>query len=134
MILSAVLIVCVGLSIWLMMPGEDASAAEIWLDGEIYKTVSLSRNQEFVVQSDHGSNTVTVRNGKIAVTAADCPDHYCMDRGYCAGALLHGPGLLRRRNADRVLAQPAGDQVHWGAGDRRCSGLKNNFEKREKTS
>ena len=85
MILSAVLIVCVGLSIWLMMPGEDASAAEIWLDGEIYKTVSLSRNQEFVVQGVHGSATVAVWTGKIAVTAADCPDHYCMDRGYCAG-------------------------------------------------
>lgn len=85
MILSAVLIVCVGLSIWVMLPGKDASAAEIWLDGELYKTVDLGKDQEFVVQSDHGSNTVTVKDGKIAVTVADCPDHYCMDRGYCAG-------------------------------------------------
>ena len=84
-ILSAVLIVCAGLSIWLMMPGEDAAVAEIWLDGERYKTVRLGMDQEFVVRSDHGTNTVTVKDGKIAVTAADCPDHYCMDRGYCAG-------------------------------------------------
>ena len=33
--------------------------------------------------SENGSNTVTVKDGKIAVTAADCPDHYCMERGFC---------------------------------------------------
>ena len=84
-LLAALLVVCVGLSIWLMMPGQKAAQAEIWLDGVIYKTVDLSRDQEFVVQSDRGTNTVTVRDGKIAVTAADCPDHYCMQRGFCDG-------------------------------------------------
>ena len=33
--------------------------------------------------SQNGTNTVTVRDGKVAVTQADCPDHYCMDRGWC---------------------------------------------------
>ena len=81
--LSALLLVCAGLSIWLLLPGEPASQAEIWLDGALYKTVDLSENQEFIVQSEYGSNTVTVKDGKIAVTAADCPDHYCMKRGFC---------------------------------------------------
>ena len=27
----------------------------------------------------------TLAGGKIAVTAADCPDGYCMDRGFCDG-------------------------------------------------
>jgi hypothetical protein len=84
-LLAAVLVLCGGLSIWLLMPGENAAQAEVWLDGTLYKTVDLSEDQEFVVQSKRGSNTVTVKDGKIAVTAADCPDHYCMDRGYCAG-------------------------------------------------
>ena len=83
-LLAALLLVCAGLSIWLLLPGGDVQTAEVWLDGALYKTVDLSRDQEFVVQSEHGSNTVTVKDGKIAVTAADCPDHYCMDRGYCA--------------------------------------------------
>ena len=84
-LISALLIVCGGLSVWLLMPGQEAQTAEIWLDGELYKTVDLRKDQEFTVESQRGSNTVTVKNGKIAVTAADCPDHYCMDRGYCAG-------------------------------------------------
>ena len=27
---------------------------------------------------------MTVHDGKIAVTAADCPDGYCMQRGWCS--------------------------------------------------
>ena len=82
-LLAVLLAVCVGLSIWLLLPGEKAAQAEIILDGELYRTVDLSVDQEFTVKSDRGSNTVTVKDGKIAVTAADCPDHYCMQRGYC---------------------------------------------------
>ena len=82
-VLALVVAACLGLSIWLMLPGEPAGQAEIWLDGELYRTVDLDRDQEFEVRSDHGTNTVTVKDGKIAVTAADCPDHYCMQRGFC---------------------------------------------------
>jgi hypothetical protein len=32
-----------------------------------------------------GHNVVTVKGGKVAVTEATCPDHYCMKRGYCDG-------------------------------------------------
>ena len=85
MILCGVFLICAGLGIWLMMPGETAAAAEIYLDGELVKTVDLRVDQEFTVEGEKGSNTVTVRDGKIAVTAATCPDHYCMDRGFCDG-------------------------------------------------
>ena len=82
-LLCVVLLACGGLSIWLLSPGEAAPQAEIWLDGQLYKTVNLNEDQEFVVDSSLGSNTITVKDGKIAVTAADCPDHYCMKRGFC---------------------------------------------------
>ena len=84
-VLGAVLLICAGLSIWLLSPGEAAAQAEIWLDGELYKIVDLSKNQEFIVESHLGSNTISVKDGCIAVTAADCPDHYCVERGYCNG-------------------------------------------------
>ena len=83
-VLCVVLIGCAGLSVWLLLPGEAAAQAEIWSDGELLQTVDLSVDQEFCVDGANGSNTVTVKDGKIAVTAADCPDHYCMERGYCA--------------------------------------------------
>ena len=49
-------------------------------------TVRLDEPQEFTIQSDDGGyNTVTVSDGKIAVTEADCPDQYCVRRGFCSG-------------------------------------------------
>ena len=85
MVLGLVLAICLGLSLWLMRPGKPAGQAQIWLDGELYKTVELNKEQEFTVTGPYGTNTVTVKDGKIAVTAADCPDHYCMQRGFCDG-------------------------------------------------
>ena len=82
-IFAVVLLACAGLSIWLLAPGEAAAQAQIWLDGKHYKTVDLSKDQEFTVESDLGSNTISVKDGKIAVTAANCPDHDCVERGFC---------------------------------------------------
>ena len=59
---------------------DQARFAKITSRGEPVKTVDLLIDQEFTVD---GKNTVTVKDGKIAVTWADCPDHYCMKRGYC---------------------------------------------------
>ena len=83
-LIGVVLAISLGLSWWLLRPGQ-ATRAEVWSDGELKATMDLSRDQELTVTTDRGCNTVTVRDGKIAVTAADCPDGYCMDRGYCTG-------------------------------------------------
>ena len=83
--LCIALLACAGLSVWLLSPGEPANQVEIWLDGELYQRVDLNKDQVFVVESPRGSNTITVKDGKIAVTAADCPDHYCEKRGFCDG-------------------------------------------------
>ena len=65
---------------------SPAGRAEITSDGEHLMTVDLRFDQEFTVESSGGGhNTVTVKDGAIAVTAADCPDHYCMERGFCDG-------------------------------------------------
>ena len=81
--LCLLLVLCIGLSIPLLLPSEAAVYAEISTEGTVNRIVDLRINQEFTVHSDAGSNTVTVTDGKIAVTAATCPDHYCMERGYC---------------------------------------------------
>ena len=61
---------------------DQARFAKITSKGQPVKTGDLLIDQEFTVD---GKNTVTVKDGKIAVTWADCPDHYCMKRGYCSG-------------------------------------------------
>ena len=85
LLLSVLLLACIGLSIPFLLPGETARYAEIISDGQVMHTVSLSADRVIHVTSPAGRNTITVKNGKIGVTEADCPDHYCMDRGMCAG-------------------------------------------------
>jgi hypothetical protein len=83
-ILAVILILCIGLSL-LTLGGEGASRAQIVSDGKVIRTVDLCLDQEFTIETDSGYNVVTVKGGKIAVTEASCPDHYCMARGFCSG-------------------------------------------------
>ena len=82
-LLTLIFAVCVMLSLPLILPGETARFAQIYSEGELITTVDLSVDRIFTVQSDYGTNIITVRDGKIAVTEATCPDHYCMNRGFC---------------------------------------------------
>ena len=83
---TAVLLICVGISIPMFLPSEAATHAEIISDGMLLKTLDLRVDREFQVSvGGLGYNFITVKDGKIAVTEASCPDHYCMHRGYCNG-------------------------------------------------
>ena len=97
LLLAGVLVVSLGLSFLLLIPRNTADSAEIYSGGKLLRTVSLSTDQEFTVQTPQGGhNTVTVKNRKIAVTDADCPDHYCMHRGFCnsGGSIVCLPNKL----------------------------------------
>lgn len=84
--IALVAAVCLGLSLWLLRK-TDARAVEVWSDGELAQTLSLAEDQTLEVQSEKGVNVVTVKSGKVAVTHADCPDKYCMKRGWCSGGM-----------------------------------------------
>ena len=85
LLISGLLVICLALSFWLLQPAEGMLAAEIWSDGKLLCTLDLRIDQKMTVTGARGSNEVTVEDGKIAVTQADCPDHYCMQRGWCGG-------------------------------------------------
>lgn len=85
LLIAAILVLCVGLSVFLLWPRQGMQYAEIWSEGELVQTVDLGIDRELTVTTDKGSNVITVIGGKIAVTQADCPDHYCMERGFCDG-------------------------------------------------
>ena len=85
LLMAALLAVCLLLTLPMLLPGKDASCAEIRSQGQLLRTVDLRIDQEFTVDTPHGGhNVVTVRSGKIAETDANCPDHYCMQRGFCS--------------------------------------------------
>lgn len=55
----------------------------VTVDGEeVYRQSLLTDTTKTLLGFDGGSNTITIRDGKVAVTEADCQDGLCMSTGY----------------------------------------------------
>lgn len=63
---------------------QPADTVQVLSEGKLLYTLSLNKDQTITVKTERGSNSITVQDGKVAVTEADCPDGYCMARGYCS--------------------------------------------------
>ena len=95
----AVLLVMAAVFVWFRPDLETfAGSAEIYLDGELLKVVSLAEDQTFTVGEKY-TNTITVRSGKIAVTASDCPGEDCVHSGTISKA---GKALVCLPNAVEI--------------------------------
>ena len=65
---------------FLPLSGSPAAKAQIYLNGELIKTVSLSEDQEFSVDGPY-SNLIRVKDGSIMFADSDCPGHDCVHSG-----------------------------------------------------
>ena len=84
LIFAALFIFCSLLGFFLLKPADTASQAEIYSNGLFLYRISLLQDQVLSIPASGGGfNQITVKGGKIAVTSASCPDHYCMHRGFC---------------------------------------------------
>lgn len=72
----------------MFLPGDvgEAVCARIYQNGQPVMTVSLDQPREFRVTGDY-CNTITVKDGKIAITDSDCPGRDCVHSGS-----IHSPG------------------------------------------
>ncbi|MBD5544574.1 MAG: NusG domain II-containing protein [Lachnospiraceae bacterium] len=73
-----------------MHTGEDGrgSYANIYQDGILIKTVSLEKEETFLVEGENGGyNKIQVKDGSIGVIEASCPDFLCGKMGF----ISHGP-------------------------------------------
>jgi len=53
---------------------QNGVTAEIYVSGELYKTLPLNENASLVI--DNG-NTVVVENGLVYIKNSNCPDKLC---------------------------------------------------------
>ena len=90
------------------LPGQTAKAlqAEIYLDGELVKTVRLTEEQTFVLEGEY-RNTVSIKDGKIAISASDCPGRDCVHSGW-AGSGGRSIVCLPNRVEIRIVAEHNG--------------------------
>ena len=82
----------------------DTPMAEIYLDGTLVRRVSLDTSVEFSVTGDY-MNTVTVRDGKIAVTESDCPGGDCVHSSWI-GTSGRSIVCLPNRMEIRIVSAP----------------------------
>ena len=84
--IGALLLVSAGAALALRQAPADV--ARIYRDGILIDTVDLSAvaaPYSFIVDSESGTNTIAVENGRIRVSAADCPDESCVHQGWLSG-------------------------------------------------
>lgn len=65
--------------------GYNNTYAEITVDGKMYKTVALSEHsgeEIFEIKTDDGINIIKIKDNKIGIIEADCPDQVCMNPEY----------------------------------------------------
>lgn len=71
-------LLCAGLSAVFLLAGEDADFAEVYSDGKLIFRVDLSKNAEYRVDYGGEWNSITVKDGKISVSAASCASQDCV--------------------------------------------------------
>lgn len=78
---------------------EGPAEAEIRRNGELICTVPLDTDTEFTVEGSY-INTVTVKEGEIAVTSSNCPGEDCVHSGWkgtSGQSIVCMPNLLEIR-------------------------------------
>lgn len=90
----------------LALPGlSGGTYARVYQDGKLIRAVPLSVDQSFLITGEY-TNTVMVRDGKIAVTESDCPTNDCVHQGWhSGGSIICLPNRVEiRLDADGVDA------------------------------
>ena len=71
------IIIAVALLFLWFVPKEQGGEAAIYVDGKLYKRISLESDAQIPVKSEFGENTVSVKNGTVTIVHSDCPDKLC---------------------------------------------------------
>ena len=60
------------------MTQKDGKEVIVTVDGkEVYKT-SIKKDQIYHIPEKNGTNVMQIKDGKVTMIEATCPDHYCM--------------------------------------------------------
>lgn len=90
-IIIAVLIFAVGIAgSIVVLNAPKKNTVIIKSDGKIMYTLDLSREPDrtFEIKTDRGENTVEIKDGKIRVLSADCPDKTCVRMGWLESSAM----------------------------------------------
>lgn len=64
---------------------EAGNQIRIMVDGEVYGTYSLEKNQVIEVKEKDFYNRIRIQDGAAYMEEANCPDGYCEEQGKISG-------------------------------------------------
>lgn len=74
-------LLCAGLTVRFFSDNGSDSAALVYSDGVLVRTVDLTRDGEYRIEFGSEWNVLTVKNGSISVTSASCENGDCIRTG-----------------------------------------------------
>lgn len=74
-LVGAALLIAFCMRFW-NKPGE---MVRIQIDGEVYGTYSLYKDDEIEINNQYGYNKLIIKEGLAYMDRADCPDKYCVE-------------------------------------------------------
>lgn len=83
--IGIVVIALIMLLIMQMTRTEEGNRIQITLDGKVYGTYSLEKNQVIEIEEGSFYNKIRVEDGKAYMEEANCPDGYCEEQGKISG-------------------------------------------------
>lgn len=88
-IIIVIFLLGVGGSLFVLFSGSK-NTVQIISDGRVIESIDLSSSddREIVVAYEGRTNTIEIKDGKIRVIDAECPDHTCMRMGALKSAAL----------------------------------------------
>lgn len=72
------LVLVVAIATFFLIPKKHANMAKITVDGKLYATVSLDKDQKISINE---TNVAAVKSGEIYMEGANCPDKLCIHQG-----------------------------------------------------
>jgi hypothetical protein len=91
----------------------DSLYVNIEVDGKPYNRLSLnSRNDKIKVQSSYGTNLIEIKDGKVHIEEANCPDKICVKDGF-----ISKPGQILVCLPNKVVLQIVGKDGKGNADD-----------------
>ena len=75
-----ILIILIPLAVLFLLKGNGDKAI-VRIDGEIVETLDLRNDGVYRYETENGFNIVEIKDSKVRVIEADCPDKICVRRG-----------------------------------------------------
>ncbi len=78
-LVAGAIVVAAGIWLFYSVGAEKGKGVEITVDGESKAFLPLDENDSIRIDTDEGYNVITIKDGEVTVTEADCRDRICVE-------------------------------------------------------